>query len=75
MADITMLRGECVVCGCYLTEADYNRQAVVSAIGPEGTVVCCVHHLTEDGPEGPKYKRAVRIFAEAKAAQLKGIQA
>lgn len=61
------LRGECVVCGCVLTEEDYDRQSVVSAIGPEGTVVICVSHLTDDS----QYKSSVKKFAEAKAKQLK----
>ena len=52
------LRGECVVCGQILTEADYDQQRVVAAIGPEGVVVCCQRHLSEDGPDGPKYRPA-----------------
>lgn len=65
------LRGECVVCGRVLTEADYDRGRVVALIGPEGTVVCCERHLSEDGPEGPKYRRAVRAMAKAKVRQLR----
>jgi len=62
------LDGNCVVCGRYLSEADYDRQSVIALIGPEGTVVACVDHVA-DYP-GPEYRRTVRRMAEAKAAQL-----
>lgn len=67
---VEQLRGECVVCGQLITEADYDRQAVVAAIGPEGVVVCCVAHL-EDQPDGPNYRNAVDRMAKAKADQLR----
>ncbi len=66
--NINILRGECVVCGAILTEADYDRQTVVAAIGPEGTVVCCVKHL--DGPDGPEYRNALNRIAGEKARQV-----
>jgi hypothetical protein len=65
------LFGRCTVCGKPITEADYAAQNVVAAIGPEGTVVMCIDHLTEDGPEGPKYLAAVQAMALAKANQLR----
>jgi hypothetical protein len=64
------LSGRCVVCNLMLTKRDYDNQRVVAAVGPEGTVVCCIKHLTEDGPTGPKYRNAVRLIAESKAKQL-----
>jgi hypothetical protein len=63
------LRGECVVCGAVLTEADYNRQAVVAAIGPEGTVVCCASHVKAGA--GKEYENAMRLIADAKIAQIR----
>lgn len=65
------LYGPCVVCNRPLGEADYDARNVVAAIGPEGTVVMCADHLTEDGPHGPKYHAAVRAMAVAKIAQLR----
>ncbi len=64
------LAGPCVVCGTHLDESAYDRGQVVAAIGDEGTVVVCTAHLTEDGPDGPKYRAAVRAMAAAKAKQL-----
>lgn len=64
------LCGNCVVCGKYLGEADYNCQAVVAAIGPEGTIVCCVGHLFYGPRErSPGYEDAILKIAEAKAIQ------
>jgi len=63
------LDGKCVVCQKYLSEADYDRQAVVALIGPEGTVVACVAHL-QDYPNGQDYLGTIRRMAEAKAGQL-----
>jgi hypothetical protein len=60
----------CVVCGVEIAHADWDRQNVVGAIGPEGVVACHAAHLTEDGPEGPKYLEAVRKMAVAKTLQL-----
>lgn len=71
---LASLCGKCCVCSKFLGPADYDAQNVVAAVGPEGTVVCCASHLSEDGPEGPKYRDAVRKVAEAKAAQLKAGQ-
>jgi len=65
------LYGNCVVCGKYLGEADYNCQAVVAAIGPEGTVVCCVGHLFYGPTErSPGYEDALQKIAQAKADQV-----
>jgi hypothetical protein len=67
------LYGPCVVCGKTLGEADYEFGNIVAAIGPEGTVVMCTEHLTEDAPHGPKYRAAVRAMALAKADQLRAL--
>jgi hypothetical protein len=63
------LHGKCVVCGLPLTRSNYDRQEVVAAIGPEGTVVCCVEHL-KMGPGNEAYEKAIRLMAEAKSKQL-----
>lgn len=63
--------GPCVVCGQLIGNAMWAAQQVVAAVGPEGSVLCCVHHLADDGPKGPKYLEAVRKMAEAKAEQLR----
>jgi hypothetical protein len=63
------LRGECVVCGQFLAEADYDRQAVIAAVGPEGVVVCCAKHVRA-GPGSEEYKKAVVEMSRAKAKQL-----
>lgn len=68
-----ILRGKCVLCGRLLTEADFDRQAVVAAIGPEGTIVCCTSHLA-GGPGSPQYEPAICAMSEAKAAQIKAAE-
>lgn len=65
------LTGNCVVCGKFLDEESYNRQEVVAAMGPEGTVVCCVAHL-KGGQDNPEYITALEKIALAKAGQLCG---
>ncbi len=61
--------GHCCMCGRVITDSDFNLQAVVAVVGPEGVVCCCSRHI-EAGPGSAEWEEAIQKLAAAKGAQL-----
>ncbi len=57
------LKGHCVICNEPMDERDFDRQEAILATGPIENIFCHARHLTEDGPDGPKYKAATKKMA------------